>query len=298
MRLTVKDVRCLVREPKSCSKDSGNTVLFFYFPLAKERGLHMSLVYLVTNEINGHMYIGKTNSTLKERKRKHYVDSKRGRQSAFCHALRKYPREVFKWEILEEGLSEEEALEREIYYIAEYNTYLDPQHNNMTPGGEGYALSDEIKQKISVANTGKKRTPEQNAKLSETKKKLGLKWTEEQRRNHIERRTGSKHKPETIEKMKSIEKTDTWKENISKSLTGKPKSEDHKKKLSEAMIEQVTIIAENSEERLIFNNRQEAYNHCIARGLTSTTYKIFVTSIRQGIQSKQVRYGYRWKIEK
>lgn len=258
----------------------------------------MSLVYLVVNEINGHMYIGKTNSTLKERRRKHYTDSKRGRQSVFCHALRKYPEKAFKWEVLEEDLSEKEALEKEKYYIAEYNTYLDPHHYNMTPGGEGYALSDEIKQKISVANTGKKRTPEQNARLSEARKKLGLKWTEDQKKRHLERRLGSKHSPETIEKMKSVVKTEAWKQKISDALTGLPKSEEHRRKLSEAKTEQITIIATNDKEQLIFNNRREAYNYCISKGLTSTTYAIFVTSIRQGIQSNQVRYGYRWKIER
>lgn len=258
----------------------------------------MSLVYLVVNKINGHMYIGKTSQTLKERRRKHYIDSKRGRQSAFCRALRKYPEEAFEWEILEEGLSEEEASEREIYYIAKYNTYLSQEHYNMTPGGEGYKLSEDIKQKISQANKGKRRTPEQKAKLSAVKKNMGVKWTEEQKKLHIERRTGSKHKQETIEKMKSVERTEEWKQNIAKSLTNKPKSEEHKKNLSKAKIEQVTIIAENASECLIFNNRKEAYDHCIKRGLTTTTYKIFVTSIRQGIQSNQVRYGYRWKIEK
>lgn len=258
----------------------------------------MALVYLVTNKINGHKYIGKTKEMLKERRRKHYVDSKRGRKTAFCHALRKYKEEDFEWTVLEDNLTEEEALEKEIYYIALHNTYLSDEHYNMTPGGEGYSLSDEIKEKISKANKGKKRTPEQNAKLSEAKKRLGLKWTEEQRQKHIERRTGSKHSQETIEKMKNVEKTEEWKQNISKALSNKPKSEEHKKKLSEAKMEQVTITARNEKECLVFNNRKEAYNHCIQRGLTTTTYKIFVISIRQGMQSNQVRYGYRWTIEK
>lgn len=258
----------------------------------------MALVYLVTNKINEHKYIGKTNQSLKERRRKHYVDAKRGKKTVFCNALRKYEEDDFEWVVLEDNLTEEEAFEREIYYISLYNTYLSSEHYNMTPGGEGYALSDEIKEKISKANKGKKRTPEQNAKLSEAKKKLCLKWTEEQRQKHIERRTGSKHSQETIEKMKNVERTEDWKQNISKSLSNKPKSEEHKKKLSEVRTEQVTIIAKNDNECLIFNNRREAYNHCIQRGLTTTTYKIFVISIRQGIQSNQVRYGYRWTIEK
>ena len=178
--LSVVDVKCLVREPKSCNKDSGNTEgYFFYFLQKGDAALDCALVYLVTNKINGHKYIGKTKETLKERRRKHYVDSKRGRKTAFCHALRKYKEEDFEWTVLEDNLTEEEALEKEIYYIALHNTYLSDEHYNMTPGGEGYSLSDEIKEKISKANKGKKRTPEQNAKLSEAKKKA---WSKMDRR--------------------------------------------------------------------------------------------------------------------
>ena len=50
--------------------------------------------------------------------------------------------------MLEDNLTEEEALEKEIYYIALHNTYLSDEHYNMTPGGEGYSLSDESRRRF------------------------------------------------------------------------------------------------------------------------------------------------------
>lgn len=50
-------------------------------------------------------------------------------------AFKKYGLENFQWEIIEE-CPENKLKEREIYWIAYYNTYNDREHYNETPGGD------------------------------------------------------------------------------------------------------------------------------------------------------------------
>lgn len=89
----------------------------------------LGVIYKITNNIDGKAYIGQT-INLKERKRNH----RNAKDDYSIHkAIRKYGFENFSWEILEE-CPKERLNEREIYWIAYYNTYNDGY--NETKGGD------------------------------------------------------------------------------------------------------------------------------------------------------------------
>lgn len=84
-------------------------------------------IYLTTNLINGKKYIGQHYGELKDK----YL----GSGVAFTRALNKYGKENFKKEILE-ITTKEQINEREQYYIALHNAFLDENYYNLTIGGE------------------------------------------------------------------------------------------------------------------------------------------------------------------
>lgn len=148
----------------------------------------------------------------------------------------------------------------------------------MTEGGEGYKPNDEIKAKISKANTGKRRTEAQKTMQSERQK-------------------GRRHSEETKKKMSEVVKTEEWRANISAGLKGITRSEEHRRKLSEAKTSKDKIIAERDGVELVFYSRKEAHEYCVKVGLTTASIKTFRVGLRQGILKNQRRYGFKWRIE-
>ena len=130
------------------------------------------IIYRALNKINNKSYIGYSTQDLKKRMREHLNASKLY-DIKFYRAINKYGFDSFEWSILEECDNIKDALEKEIYYIKKYNTFI--MGYNSTLGGEdttqtkvasaienwkishkGYEHSDETKRKISIANKGKK----------------------------------------------------------------------------------------------------------------------------------------------
>ena len=115
-------------------------------------------------------------------------------------------------EIIEDGLSWEDACKREIEIIKYYGRkdLNEGTLVNMTDGGDGvfgFIMSSETKEKISIANSGKQKSEEHKQKAREAqigKKRLPF---------------SEKHK-----------------HNISQSVKGRPKSEEHKLKLKESKL--------------------------------------------------------------
>ena len=96
-------------------------------------------IYKITNLINGHSYIGMSKN-IEKRIKEHFSHGLNGQrkddlEKPLYKAFKKYGLKAFDWEILEE-CEESELKEREIYWIAYYNTYKDRQHYNETPGGD------------------------------------------------------------------------------------------------------------------------------------------------------------------
>lgn len=93
------------------------------------------IIYMATNKVNGKKYIGKTIRGLKKRKSQHLRDVRNGSQSHFHRAIRFYGEDVFVWEVIYVGSSDEEILQKEIEFISIHDTYNNGY--NLTKGGEG-----------------------------------------------------------------------------------------------------------------------------------------------------------------
>ena len=90
------------------------------------------IIYKITNKVNGDFYIGKTAKTKEERLRRHFYNSSYGIETYLYRAIRKYGKENFIMEELENNIDMSNIDEKEIYYISKLN----PKYN-MTSGGDG-----------------------------------------------------------------------------------------------------------------------------------------------------------------
>ncbi len=128
------------------------------------------LIYLITNKINGKVYVGKTDNPTK-RWRDHVERAYCGRpRERFYvhHAIAKYGVENFTFEIIEKHETAEEMREAEIFFIA-YLKSLGAQLYNQTDGGEGCngrVVSQVTRDKISKSHMGINHTEETKLKIS------------------------------------------------------------------------------------------------------------------------------------
>ena len=99
----------------------------------------MGQIYLITNKINNHKYVGLTTSSITKRWREHINEALNGNAShSLLHkAILKYGADNFDLEILEECDSSV-LNQKEQYYINLYQTHYSLGHGyNLTYGGEG-----------------------------------------------------------------------------------------------------------------------------------------------------------------
>lgn len=97
-------------------------------------------IYVYTNKINGHQYVGQTNN-LQKRYNGHKSDSFNKNSHSYNYpfhaAIRKYGIENFTFEVIEEIATEDEANEREKYWIKEKRSHISEGGYNITFGGDG-----------------------------------------------------------------------------------------------------------------------------------------------------------------
>ena len=117
-------------------------------------------IYKITNKINGKCYIGQSNDIHRRWKQELAPNAKLNPHLA--RAFEKYGIDNFEFEIIEE-CQREQLNEREQFYIEIYHS-IDPKLGyNKTEGGDGnlgrhFIMSEEQKEKIRKANTGRKYT--------------------------------------------------------------------------------------------------------------------------------------------
>lgn len=91
-----------------------------------------SYIYLITNKINNHKYVGQT---IDPHKRWLEHCRKSNNSCVIDKAINKYGKENFSFEILEECKTSD-ANEREIFWIEYYNTYKNKEDYNCHIGGK------------------------------------------------------------------------------------------------------------------------------------------------------------------
>lgn len=186
------------------------------------------VIYKITNLVNGKIYVGQTKKSLKERFQEHScTDYPIGR------GIRKYGKENFTIEPLEECETREQLNECEIFWIAELKS-KSPNGYNLTDSGDGVSgciFTDESKAKMSLShrgqtawNKGIKASAESRAKMSAAQKRRF--------KNPAEREKISKSiknlPPEVLKKMgEHFNGHEVWNK-------GKTLSEEHKQHLSES----------------------------------------------------------------
>ena len=111
----------------------------------------MAVIYKATNKINDKVYIGQTRCNLKKRMYEHHQDAKHHRDKCwrFCHAIRKYGFDNFRWEIIYESNNKDDINEKEEFYINQYDSKN--RYNVLNSSHDVYERTLEIRQKISEA---------------------------------------------------------------------------------------------------------------------------------------------------
>lgn len=123
-------------------------------------------IYKTTNLLNGKIYIGQKKSNV-------FRPDYYGSGVIINRAIEKYGKENFKIEIVEWCKNRDDLCEREIFHIAnEKSLYGFGKGYNITPGGEygdsftHHPDKEEIRKRMSIANTGRKHTEEWKKKAS------------------------------------------------------------------------------------------------------------------------------------
>lgn len=204
------------------------------------------IIYKATNLINGKCYIGQTICSFSKRKALHKFMSKTKnfRKGYFCCALNHYGIDNFKWEILCDNVPIELLDIRETMKIIINHTHRSEGGYNLTWGGcglRGYKLSNETKEKIRQANTGKKRTDESKKKMSLSH--LGMIHTEETKEKMSKSRTG-------------IVFSEEWKNNISIGAKKRGISAETRKKQWESRKKNGNVMTEETRKKISESNKR------------------------------------------
>jgi len=103
------------------------------------------LVYKITNNVNGHGYIGITQCSLAKRWREHLSAARTGSAKRLYKAMRKYGTDSFSIIVLYEATSFQELQVVERGLIASHGTYAAGGRGyNLTSGGEGRDRADQL----------------------------------------------------------------------------------------------------------------------------------------------------------
>jgi group I intron endonuclease len=185
------------------------------------------LVYLITNKVNGKVYVGQTSNGIKTRWRGHCAEVKR-KGLRLYRALKKYGLESFDIKVLHgPHLSKEEVNVLEIKEILNHRSTNPDFGYNYSTGGEcsaiGVRWSPESRIQRSKIMTGRKHTLETRKKIS-----LSLKGIH---RGACSMETRAKIRAANTGKVRSTE----WCANLSRVRTGKKLSPETRAKLSLAM---------------------------------------------------------------
>lgn len=143
-----------------------------------EKSENVYSVYKHTNTFNGKVYIGITCRVPQKRWGKNGSGYKSNIH--FWNAIQKYGWEIgFRHEILYSDLTKVQAEKLEIELISHYKSNYPEYGYNIANGGNSRGkMSESMKKKISIANTGKLRSLESRKKMSDRAKETSMERSE------------------------------------------------------------------------------------------------------------------------
>lgn len=228
-------------------------------------------VYKITCKVNNKVYIGQTIESLSQRFNRHMGYQKDEHDTKFYRAIRKYGKEKFYIELLEEVSSQEELDKREYYWICFYDSVKRGYNTKDCIGKNGgdtlsnHHNKELISKKIRDSKLGDKNPMRINGGLKGKRNGMyGKHLTEEQKSNISKKLKGRTRSYEECRKT-------------SEALKGRKKSESHienmiKAQLGENYYREVIIVDElgNIIER--FKNISDYYRDMINKYNVSRTF--------------------------
>lgn len=115
------------------------------------------IIYKISNNQNGKIYIGQTIQPFNHRVNEHKKKMRNGTKHPLYDAMRKHGIEAFSFEIIDNAVSQEELDTKEIFWIKHFNSEY-PNGYNLTAGGAGtfnYHHTEEDKKRMSQLKFGK-----------------------------------------------------------------------------------------------------------------------------------------------
>jgi group I intron endonuclease len=249
------------------------------------------ILYRTTNLVNSKIYVGvhKVADTARSKK---YL----GSGDQIRSAIKKYGRENFIRETLAEFSSCTDVYDAEAKLVNQEFVSRDDTYNICLGGRGGVNLTEDMKNKLRIANTGKKASPETRLKMSESRKGRTLS------KEHIEKlisvHIGKKRSPETRSKISAAAKGRVVSEEVRAKIGAASKG--NKNRLgSVASLEtraKMSASQKGNKNSLGCTVSQETKNkiaeiHSVAVVINGKYYTSFKkASIFEGITYKAVRY--------
>ena len=128
------------------------------------------IIYKITNEVNGKVYIGQTIRSIKKRWWEHKDDMSKSELPLY-RAMRKYGVDNFTIEEIDGANSKSELNYKEVHYMYKFNSLDKNSGYNLRMGGSNGGHSQETRDKISKVQMGKKAKKSTKQKMSKTHKK-------------------------------------------------------------------------------------------------------------------------------
>lgn len=221
-------------------------------------------VYKITNLINGKIYIGKDSSC-----RKNYY----GSGVAIINAIKKYGKENFTKEILEEGEWSLNFLnEKEIYWIEKYKSYNYKIGYNRSKGGDGFNNFKEMNSESYKIGLKKRKKYYKSIEFSELKSKHTTEYFKDIN-NRIKQSNILKKYWKTLSNIEKVKKIEKLKKQSKEYWENIEKSEKRRKNLSDNWKNNNPMFNEEIKEKMKKTQYNTIQKNCIKIEIEGIIYE-------------------------
>ncbi|MFY8170441.1 MAG: GIY-YIG nuclease family protein [Candidatus Fonsibacter sp.] len=175
------------------------------------------IVYLITNKVNGKIYLGQTTKSLSERWRQHCISDN---CKKLHNAIKKYGKDSFDVSEIYTSFSKEDLDNKEIYWISYFNTVDGKFGYNLKSGGSRGVNSQEVRIKIGLSLKQKYKDESYKNRVCKHLKNPSSEVREKMKLAKIGTTISEDHKNKISLTLKNKKKTKKHAENISKAKTG------------------------------------------------------------------------------